>query len=90
MLGVSSNRAFDPTDAGETLHIHISSGDCRHSRGGRYGTLLCLDIDRPRITLRHFPVSSAISLPKSAGESTSTSPPRSASRALILGSASRH
>src|SRR5262245_6460228 len=40
-----------------------------------------------RITLPHFSVSSAMSLAKSAGESTSTSPPRSASRALILGSA---
>ena len=40
-----------------------------------------------RITLRHFSVSSAINLPKSAGESASTSPPRSASRVLILGSA---
>jgi hypothetical protein len=40
-----------------------------------------------RITLPHFSVSSAMSLAKSAGESASTSPPRSASRALILGSA---
>jgi hypothetical protein len=35
-------------------------------------------------TLAHFPVSSAMSLPKSAGEPGSTVPPRSASRALIL------
>ena len=42
---------------------------------------------RARITLPHFSVSSAIILPKSAGESASTSPPRSARRALILGSA---
>src|SRR5262249_31722362 len=40
-----------------------------------------------RITLAHFSVSSAISLPKSAGEPASTVPPRSASRAFILGSA---
>src|SRR5260221_5367851 len=40
-----------------------------------------------RITLPHFSVSSAMSLPKSAGESASTSPLRSASRALSLGSA---
>src|SRR5262245_10792549 len=40
-----------------------------------------------RITLPHFSVSSAINLPKSAGESASTSPPSSASRALSLGSA---
>src|SRR5262245_38957091 len=39
------------------------------------------------ITLPHFSVSSAMSLPKSAGESASTSPPKSASRAFILGSA---
>src|SRR5258707_9332946 len=43
---------------------------------------------RARMTLPHFSVSSAINLPKSAGESASTWPPRSASRALILGSAS--
>ena len=36
-----------------------------------------------RITLPHFSVSSAISFPKSAGESASAAPPRSASRALI-------
>jgi tripartite-type tricarboxylate transporter receptor subunit TctC len=38
-------------------------------------------------TLPHFSVSSAISFPKSAGEPGSVMPPRSASRALILGSA---
>jgi hypothetical protein len=40
-----------------------------------------------RITLPHFSVSSAMSFPKSAGESTSGVPPKSASRAFILGSA---
>ena len=40
-----------------------------------------------RMTLPHFSVSSAMSLPKSAGESASTIPSMSASRALILGSA---
>ena len=40
-----------------------------------------------RITLPHFSVSSAISLAKSADEPGSTVAPRSASRALILGSA---
>src|SRR5262245_46699164 len=39
-----------------------------------------------RITLPHFSVSSAISLPKSAGEPGSTVPPRLASRAWNLGS----
>src|SRR5262249_49912079 len=41
-----------------------------------------------RITLLHFSVSSAMSLPKSAGEPGTTSAPSSANRALILGSAS--
>ena len=40
-----------------------------------------------RITLPHFSVSSAMSLPNSADEPGSTVPPRSASRALILISA---
>src|SRR5262245_35549160 len=39
-----------------------------------------------RITLAHFSVSSAMCLPKSAGEPGSTVPPRSARRAFILGS----
>src|SRR5262249_7250736 len=43
---------------------------------------------RARMTLPHFSVSSAMSLPKSAGESASTSPPRSTMRAFIRGSAS--
>jgi hypothetical protein len=42
---------------------------------------------RAQITLPHFSVSSAMSLPKSLGEPGSTVPPRSARRALILGSA---
>ena len=41
-------------------------------------------------TLAHFTVSSAMSMPKSAGEPRSTVPPRSASRDLILGSARPH
>src|SRR5262249_34120664 len=41
---------------------------------------------RARITLPHFSVSSAIILPKSAGEPASTVPPRSARWAFILGS----
>src|SRR5262245_44342144 len=39
------------------------------------------------ITLAHFSVSSAMSLPKPAGETTSGVPPKSASRACSLGSA---
>src|SRR6266550_2756087 len=38
-------------------------------------------------TLAHFSVSSAMSLPKSAGDPVSTVAPRSASRAFIVGSA---
>ena len=48
--------------------------------------LLRLDVGRP-ITLPHFSVSSAMSLPKSAGEPGITAPPSSASRAFIFGSA---
>src|SRR5262249_10906873 len=40
-----------------------------------------------RITLPHLSVSSAMSLPKSAGEPARAMLPKSASRALILGSA---
>src|SRR5262245_35474870 len=40
------------------------------------------------VTLRHFSVSAAICLPKSAGEPESTVPPRSARRAWNSGSAS--
>src|SRR5262245_23596701 len=42
---------------------------------------------RARMTLPHFSVSSAMSLPKSAGETTSGVTPKTASRAFILGSA---
>src|SRR6516225_1021968 len=41
---------------------------------------------RVRMRLPHFSVSSPMSLPKSAGESASASPPRLASRALFFGS----
>src|SRR5712692_8712057 len=40
-----------------------------------------------RITLPHFSVSSAMSLPKWAGDPASTVAPRSVRRALMLGSA---
>ena len=40
-----------------------------------------------RMTLPHFSVSSAMSLPKSAGEPGIKVPPRSASRTFSLGSA---
>src|SRR5262249_28086010 len=41
-----------------------------------------------RITLAHFAVSSAMSVPKAAGVSANAVPPKSAKRALIFGSAS--
>jgi hypothetical protein len=41
-----------------------------------------------RITLAHFSVSAAMSLPNSAGVIGIEPPPRSASRSLIVGSAS--
>src|SRR5262245_3800257 len=62
------------------------------SRNGRYGIFGRDRADHSGfmpanlITLAHFSVSSAMSFPKSAGEPGSTVPPRSARRALILGS----
>ena len=52
--------------------------------GNRYPTLMLA----ARISWPHFSVSSTMNLPKSAGEPTSVVPPKSASRPLILGSAS--
>src|SRR5262252_10260067 len=76
---------------GEQRRRHVE----RDSQDGIYGNI-DLTADRPqaalmlraRMTLPHFSVSSAMSLPKSAGESASTSPPRSTMRAFIRGSAS--
>src|SRR5262249_59013927 len=64
-----------------------------HSRTERYGIFCRGRADHSalmlaaRITLPHFSVSSASSLPKSAGEPGSTVVPTSANDALILGSA---
>src|SRR6516164_4597253 len=66
----------------------------RWSRNGRYGTSSrdCLDqsglMPANLTTLAHFSTSLAMSLSKSAGEPPSVVLPRSASCALILGSAS--
>src|SRR5262249_55082749 len=77
----------------ELAPFHIRSPCRRDSRNGCYGIL---DRGPPRqsglmlparITLPHFSVSSAMSLPKSAGEPASALPPDSATRPLILGSA---
>src|SRR5262245_61389573 len=60
----------------------------RHSRNGIYGISAAHSalMFAALVILPHFSVSSAISLPKSLGESASASPPKSASRALSLGS----
>src|ERR1041385_5964723 len=55
--------------------------------GCRAGHQIC-GIFASRITLAHFPVSSRMSLLKSAGQPGSTMPPNSAKRAFSLGSAS--
>src|SRR5262249_8541759 len=91
-----ANRAFPEAwqvpAAGSSPRLVSTQLGTRHSPNGHYGILeraprqsaLML---AARITLAHFSVSSAISFPNSVGESASTVPPRSASRALILGSA---
>src|SRR3984893_19258263 len=62
------------------------------SRNGKYGISTAGEAHSAlmlpaRITLLHLSVSSAMSLPKSAGEPASAVPPKSARCALILGSA---
>src|SRR5262249_32247899 len=57
----------------------ISKRDLWNLRCGHSGLMLAA-----RITLPHFSVSSAMSLPKSVAEPTSGVLPKSASRALIL------
>jgi len=52
-------------------------------KGRAYSSLMPANL----MSLAHFTVSSAICLPKSAGEPGSTVPPRPASRPLSLGSA---
>src|SRR5215831_18538426 len=67
---------------------------CRFRRTRRYGIFHRGRADHSALmpanltTLAHFSVSSAINLPKSAGEPASAGLPRSASCALIFGSAS--
>src|SRR5215471_15173074 len=61
------------------------TGVTEYRRSGRTYSALML---RARITLPHFSISSAMSLPKSAGEPASARLPRSASCALNFGSAS--
>src|SRR6516165_12240118 len=72
----------------------IQSPRRRYSPNGHYGIFRRGRADHSalilaaRITLPHFSVSSAMNLPKSAGEPTSGVAPRSASCALIFRSAS--
>src|SRR5262245_39954022 len=59
--------------------------DSRSERqGGGESMGYCGLMPAALITLAHFAVSSAMSLPKSAGEPASTIPPMSASRSMIL------
>src|SRR5262245_46447067 len=64
------------------IHSALPASWTTISSQGRSGLMFAA-----RITLPHFSVSSAISLPKSAGEPAITVPPKSASRALSGGSA---
>src|SRR5262245_4309859 len=77
----------------------MCAGEKDISARGEYRTFRLTDVRNVRLhqsalapvnltTLPHFSVSSAISLPNSAGEPGSTVPPRSARRAFILGSSS--
>jgi len=72
----------DPKAHGLTMAVGRGTGFMEYDRMGYSGLMLAA-----RITLPHFSVSSAMSLPKSAGEPASVLPPDSAIRALILESA---
>src|SRR5262245_34768711 len=82
---------FNDTVRPITAQCLLADISARDSRIGPYGISTAY---RPhsalmlaaRITLPHFSVSSAMCLPKSAGEPGSTVPPRSARRAFSLGS----
>jgi hypothetical protein len=69
---------MSPNDPLETLGTAFAERSLWNTSRGHSGLMLAA-----RITLPHFSVSSAISLPKSAGEPASTVPPRSARPALI-------
>src|SRR5262245_61302598 len=76
----------------EAIGEKVPNGE--NSQNGRYGIFRRGRADQSAlmpanlITLAHFSVSSAMSLPKSAGEPASTVPPSSVIRAFIVGSAS--
>src|SRR5262245_41835793 len=69
---------------GRTTSAISPNGGYGISTGDRPQSALML---RARMTLPHFSVSSAMSLPKAAGAPGRTVPPRSATRDFILGSA---
>ena len=80
------NKEFCNTiDPEQTQSLEFGYRDLRKFRRGRadYSALMPANL----ITLVHFSVSSAMNFPKSAGEPANGAPPRSASRALILGCA---
>src|SRR5271168_2944288 len=87
-LGEFRHRNAARGDAGEVEAVQSASTAAEKltvapaGLAGHSGSMLAA-----RITLAHFSVSSAINLPKSAGELAIAVLPRSASRALILGSA---
>src|SRR5215475_4013778 len=70
------------TTAGGAVRLTKRYGAWRRDRPGQSALM-----PRNFTTLPHFSVSSAISLPNSAGDPGSATPPRSARRASILGSA---
>jgi hypothetical protein len=82
ILPDQSGRGTKKSSAVQQGIVNSGNGGISVAAGTYSGLMLAA-----RITLPHFSVSSAISLPKSAGEPASTVPPRSAMRALILGSA---
>src|SRR5271166_2449529 len=84
---VDSLKALDPKRP-----IREADMSCWQSQNGSYGISARPDHSglmlAARITLPHFSVSFAMSLPKSDGDPASGVPPKSRRRALILGSAS--
>ena len=64
-----------------------SNGHCRHPPNGSASSTYSGLMPANLTTFAHFSISSAMSLPKSAGEPASAVAPRSASRAFTLGSA---
>src|SRR5262249_61964613 len=68
---------------GHPLFAERNVMECRDIRFWNHSDLMPANL----ITLPHFSVSSAISLPNSAGEPGSNVAPKSAKRALIMGSA---